>query len=125
MTEAMIVEAVRAAGGPQALQQVQPAQQVADPNAVARFNAALAPQAPSDIPFAAQVAATFDAAQGHYQEMLHRTHALVAMSKVHGLSATELSTLQYEVANLSFQQEIVTNIAKKASDAVSTLVKNG
>ena len=39
--------------------------------------------------------------------------------------ATELSTLQYEVANLSFQQEIVTNIAKKASDAVSTLVKNG
>ena len=46
-------------------------------------------------------------------------------SKVHGRSATEWSKLQYEVANLSFQQEIVTNIAKKASDAVSTLVKNG
>ena len=125
MTEAMIVDAVRAAGAQQALQQAQTVQQVADPSAVARFNAALAPQGPTEIPFAAQVAATFDAAQGQYQEMLHRTHALVAMSTVHRLSATELSTPQYEVANLSFQQEIVTHIAKKASDAVSTLVKNG
>lgn len=125
MTEAMMVEAIRAAGGPQALQPMQAPEAVVDPAAVARFNAALAPQGPTDIPFASQVAATFNAAQGQYQEMLHRTHALVAMSKVHGLSAAELSTLQYEVANLSFQQEIVTNIAKKASDAVSTLVKNG
>lgn len=125
MTEAMMVEAVRAAGGPQALQPMQAPEAVVDPAAVARFNAVLAPQGPTDIPFAAQVAATFNAAQGQYQEMLHRTHALVALSKVHGLSAAELSTLQYEVANLSFQQEIVTNIAKKASDAASTLVKNG
>ena len=63
MTEAMIVEAVRAAGAQQALQQAQTVQQVADPSAVARFNAALAPQGPTEIPFAAQVAATFDAAQ--------------------------------------------------------------
>ena len=57
--------------------------------------------------------------------MLHRVHALTSLSRSHALSAAELSELQYEVANLSFQQEIVTNIAKKASDAVSTLVKNG
>ena len=125
MTEAMIVEAVRAAGSANPVQQAQAVQQTIDPAAVTRFEAAMAPQGPTEIPFAGQVAATFNAAQGQYQEMLHRTHALVAMSKVHGLSAAELSTLQYEVANLSFQQEIVTNIAKKASDAVSTLVKNG
>lgn len=125
MTEAMIVEAVRAAGSAQALQQAQAVQQVADPSAVARFEAAMAPQAPTEIPFAGQVAATFNTAQGNYQEMLHRIHALSAMSRTHALSSAEMFELQYEVANLAFQQDVVTNIAKKASDAVSTLVKNG
>ena len=125
MTEAMIVEAVRAAGGVNPMQQAQTVQQVADPDAVARFEAAMAPQAPTEIPFAGQVAATFNAAQGNYQEMLHRIHALSAMSATHALSSAEMFELQYEVANLAFQQDVVTNIAKKASDAVSTLVKNG
>ena len=125
MTEAMIVEAVRAAGGVNPMQQAQAVQQVADPDAVARFEAAMAPQAPTEIPFAGQVAATFNAAQGNYQEMLHRIHALSAMSATHALSSAEMFELQYEVANLAFQQDVVTNIAKKASDAVSTLVKNG
>ena len=125
MTEAMIVEAVRAAGGVDPMQRAQAVPQVADPTAVARFQAAMAPQAPTEIPFAGQVAATFNAAQGNYQEMLHRIHALSAMSATHALSAGEMMELQYEVANLAFQQDVVTNIAKKASDAVSTLVKNG
>lgn len=130
MTEAMIVEAVRAAGTSPATQAAaaqtaQAATAAADPDAVARFEAALAPQPVADIPFASQVAASFDAAQGNYQQILHRIHALTSMSKTHALSAAEMSELQYEVANLAFQQEIVTNLAKKASDAVSTLVKNG
>lgn len=125
MTEAMIVEAVRSAGMVQGVRPAAQVQQVVDPDAVARFEAAMAPQAPTDIPFAAQVSETFGAAQANYQEMLHRVHALTSMSRTQALSAAEMSELQYEVANLSFQQEIVTNIAKKASDAVSTLVKNG
>lgn len=127
MNETMIVEVVRAAGGLQgaaAAAQTAPAA-AADPAAVARFEAAMAPEAPAAVPFAAEVAASFDAAQGHYQEMLHRVRALTELSSARALSSAELSALQYEVANLAFQQEIVTNIAKKASDAVSTLVKNG
>ncbi len=125
MTEAMIVEAVRAAGGVQGAAAVQQTVAAADPAAVARFEAAMAPEAPASIPFASEVAASFNTAQGNYQEMIHRVHALTSMVKTHALSAAELSELQYEVANMAFQQEIVTNVAKKASDAVSTLVKNG
>ena len=40
-------------------------------------------------------------------------------------SVLQMTELQYEVANLSFQQEVVTNVAKKASSAIETLVKNG
>ena len=125
MTEAMIVEAVRAAGAVSGAQAPLAVQNVADPDAVAKFQAAMAPQGPTEIPFASQVAETFHAAQNNYQEMLHRVHALTSMSRSHNLSSAEMSELQYEVANLAFQQEIVTNVAKKASDAVSTLVKNG
>ena len=125
MTEAMIVEAVRAAGQAQGVQGTAAVAQALDPQAVRRFQAAMAPQGPTEIPFAAQVAETFGAAQSGYQAHLHRIEALASLSGTHALSAGELSTLQYEIANLSFQQEIVSNIAKKASDAVTTLVKNG
>ena len=125
MTEAMIVEAVRAAGAVQGAQAPLAAQNVVDPDAVAKFQAAMATRGPTEIPFASQVAETFRTAQDNYQEMLHRVHALTSMSRSHNLSSAEMSELQYEVANLAFQQEIVTNVAKKASDAVSTLVKNG
>ena len=133
MTEQMIVEAVKAAGAnaAQTAQMAQSVQATADPAAVAQFQAAMGPQAPTagtpatDIPFAAQIASTWSAAQTNYQGLVHRIKALTELRQLHGPSAAELSELQYEVANLSFQQEVVTNIAKKASDAVSTLVKNG
>ena len=134
MTEQMIVEAVRAAGagGADATQQAREAvQATADPAAVASFQSAMDPQAVTgvsavtEIPFAAQISSTWKAAQVNYQGLLHRIKALTEMRQMHGPSAAELSELQYNVANLSFQQEVVTNIAKKASDAVSTLVKNG
>ncbi len=125
MTEAAIVEAVRAACMTGRTDQVEQVAKVADPSVVARFQAAMEVQEPTPIPFAQQVAATFDAAQGNHQGILHRIRALTELSHVKGPSAGILTELQYEVANLSFQQEVVTNIAKKASDAVSTLVKNG
>jgi len=125
MTETAIVEAVRAAGTAMDAQNAMQAAKAADPAAVERFQAAMTPQAPSDIPFAAQVASTFKTAEANYQGILHRIKALTELRGLHGASAADMTALQYEVANLSFQQEVVTNIAKKASDAVSTLVKNG
>ena len=43
---------------------------------------------------------------------------------MHGPSSRELVELQYEVMNLSFQQEVVTKVADKASTAIQTLIKN-
>ena len=133
MTEQMIIEAVKAAGTnvTQTAQLQQAAQATADPQAVAAFQAAMAPQgvmatqAVTEIPFAAQVAGTWKVAQENYQGLVHRIKALTELREMHGPSSAELSELQYEIQNLSFQQEIVTSIAKKASDAVSTLIKNG
>lgn len=133
MTEQMIIEAVKAAGTnvTQTAQMQQAAHATADPNAVAAFQAAMAPQgvtatqAVTEIPFAAQVAGTWKVAQENYQGLVHRIKALTELREMHGPSSAELSELQYEIQNLSFQQEVVTSIAKKASDAVSTLIKNG
>lgn len=125
MTETAIIEAIRSAGSAPRLDMLQETLKTADPEAVARFQEALAPTRVTDIPFAAQVAETWRAAQDNQQGILHRITALTAMREGQGPSAAELSLLQYEVQNLSFQQEVVTNLAKKASDAVSTLVKNG
>ena len=133
MTEQMIIEAVKAAGtnATQTAQTATAVQATADPAAVARFQAAMAPQqvsapeAVTDIPFASQVSKTWQVAQTNYQGIVHRIKALTELREMHGPSSADLSALQYEVQNLSFQQEVVTSIAKKASDAISTLIKNG
>ena len=131
MTESMIVEAVRAAGGPSALDQqsvgVGTAQAVADPSAVSRFQSAMGtqgPQAVDQVPFASEVAASWRSAQANNQGILHRIRALSELGRMHGPAAGELVELQYEVMNLSFQQEVVAKVADKASNAVQTLVKN-
>ena len=124
MTEAMVVEAVR--GAVANSQMTGAAVQAApDPAAVDRFMSAMSSEKAAEIPFAAQIAATWKTAEGNYQGILHRVKALAEIRERHYPSAAELSELQYEIANLTFQQEVATNIAKKASDAVSTLVKNG
>jgi type III secretion system YscI/HrpB-like protein len=43
---------------------------------------------------------------------------------MHGPSSGNLVELQYEVMNLSFQQEVVTKVADKSANAIQTLVKN-
>lgn len=126
MTETAIVEAVRAAGtglDPQMIADT--IKNVPDADAVARFEAAMTPSAPTDIPFAAQVSETWHVAQDNRQGILHRIKALTELRGVNGPSMAQLTELQYEVMNLTFQQEVVTDVAKKSSEAVSTLVKNG
>jgi len=125
MTEAMIVEAVKSAGVSPQAQQTQAAAAVADPSAVEQFRFAMGASEPTPVPLASQIAETWGVAQQNQQGILHRIKALTELRGARGPSAAEMAELQYEVANLSFQQEVVTNVAKKASDAVSTLVKNG
>ena len=134
MTESMIVEAVRAAGVAQ-LPATDPAAtgvatSVADPDAVARFQAAMGvggPQATATvdpIPFASEATAAWRSAQANNQGILHRIRALSQLERMHGPSVGNLVELQYEVMNLSFQQEVVTKVADKSANAIQTLVKN-
>ncbi len=132
MTESMIVEAVRAAGaqGVAPAQEVQSASRVADPSAVARFEAAMSADpvhgaaAVDAIPFASQAAAAWRGAQANNQGILHRIRALTQLRAERALSAPEMIELQYEVANLAFQQEVVTKVADKSSSAIQTLIRN-
>ena len=78
----------------------------------------------ASIPFASQVSAAWRSAQVNNQGMLHRIRALSELRNRHSLSAAEMVELQYEVMNLSFQQEVVTKVADKTSNAVQTLIKN-
>ena len=131
MTEAMIVEAVKAAGGAQMSATdsgaVNASAPVADPSAVSRFNAAMGVQGTAEvdpIPFASEVSAAWRSAQANNQGILHRIRALSQLGRMHGPASGELVELQYEVMNLSFQQEVVTKVADKTSNAIQTLVKN-
>ena len=126
MTESMIVEAVRGVAGSQQLAAggAQAPQAAADPASVARFQAAMGAQAPDPIPFASEASAAWRAAQANNQGILHRIRALSELNKMHGPAMGELVELQYEVMNLAFQQEVVTKVADKSSNAIQTLIKN-
>lgn len=130
MTESIIVEAVRAAGGPQAAvapDATSASAPVANPSAVSRFEAAMGVSGPAEVvpvPFASEVSAAWRSAQANNQGILHRIRALTQLRAEHSPSAPEMIELQYEVANLAFQQEVVTKVADKTSSAIQTLVKN-
>ena len=124
MTESMIVEAVRAAGGPNSAYDPSAAgaaAPVADPNSVSRFNSAMAAD---PVPFASEVSAAWRSAQVNNQGILHRIRALSQLDRRDGVCARDMVELQYEVMNLSFQQEVVTKVADKSSNAIQTLIKN-
>lgn len=127
MLDPMIVEAISSMQRTQAVQSWQNVQDplpVVDPAAVAKFQAAMAPDAPEAIPMASEISAVWRSAQENYQGMVHRIKALTETSGTRSLSAVELGELQYEVANLAFQQEVVAKVADKASTAIQTLIKN-
>ena len=130
--ETLAIEAIRASQSATAAQ-TGAAAAAAGPSAapsasaVSKFQAAMAvdaPQGVSAIPFASQVSAVWRSAQANNQGMLHRIRALTELRAQHSLSAADLVELQYEVMNLSFQQDVVTKIADKSSNAVQTLIKN-
>ena len=133
MNDAMIAEAVRAvqpSAAQDAADSTFASERVANPNAVSRFQAAMAAEGPQSpvaadpVPFASEATAAWRSAQVNNQGILHRIRALSAMSAEHALSAPEMIELQYEVANLAFQQEVVTKVADKSSNAIQTLIKN-
>ena len=102
-----------------AVSKFEAAMAAADPSAVGR-----SADSPATIPFATQASEAWHAAERNHQGLLHRIKALTELRAEHGPSASELVELQYEVMNLSFQQEVVTKIADKSSNAVQTLIKN-
>ena len=129
MTEAAMIEAVRAVGGA-GTQQMAPAQvqPVADPAAVDAFQAAMAAggvEKPTPVPFADRVAAAWRTAQGCEQQHLQRMRSIAEPSDRRMLSALEMANLQYELATMKFNLDVTLTVAKKTSDAVTTLVKNG
>jgi len=138
MTNEMIIEAVRSAMAVQPVMQpirLEATTVAADPAVVAKFEEAmrtadvspaqLVPPAEKvhDIPFAGRAEAAFMAAQDNNQGIMSRIHALSAEGG-RTLTMPELMELQYEVANLSFQQDLVTKVIDRASTAIQTLVKN-
>ncbi len=129
MLEAAAIEAVRAAQAPQSvayLNEQLSVNRTADADAVKAFQAAMGVGGPDPIPFAQQISSTWRVAQDMNQGIMHRIHALTEAKRLgNSPSVLQMTELQYEVANLSFQQEVVTNVAKKASAAIETLVKNG
>ena len=128
MIEIGAIEAVRAVQAPQSvayLNEQMNANKVADPNAVAAFEEAMAPQGPDPIPFAQQVSEAWRSAQDVRSEKLKRIESLINMNPDEGRSADVMLRLQYEMINFGFQQEVVSDIAKKASTAIETLIKNG
>jgi type III secretion system YscI/HrpB-like protein len=126
MTEAMIIEAISSAGirGVDPMMGAQAVQASPDPAAVAEFQAAMLPEPVAEIPFADSAARSWAMAHDNNQGIIHRIRALSELSAERALSAPELYELQYEVANLSFQQEVVAKVADKASQAIQTLIKN-
>lgn len=125
MTEAAAIEAVRAAGGANWMQQAAAVPQTPDPNAVAAFADAMAAPAPDAIPFVQQIAETWRGAEIGNQRNLQTAVKMLGIGEHRVLSLGEFSRLQYELNEASFQMEITALVAKKVSDAVSTLVKNG
>ena len=129
MLEAAAIEAVRAAQAPQSvayLNEQLSASKTADADAVNAFQSAMGAGGTDPIPFAEQVSTTWRVAQDMNQGIMHRIHALSEAKQLgNAPSVLQMTELQYEVANLSFQQEVVTSVAKKASSAIETLVKNG
>ena len=124
MTEAMAIEAVRAAGGANWAQQAA-LPQSPDPNAVAAFSDAMAAPAPDAVPFVQQIAETWRGAEVGNQRNLQSAVKMLGVGEHRVLSLGEFSRLQYELTEAGFQMEITTLVAKKVSDTVSTLVKNG
>lgn len=125
MSEMAAIEAVRAVNGPNWAQAAGGAQPGLDPNAVSAFEKAMGTEGPGRIPFVSQVAETWRASEVCNQNCLQTSVDILGTSGDRMMSVGELTRLQYELQTAGFHLEVTTIVAKKVSDAVSTLVKNG
>ena len=107
------------------MQQAAAVPQTPDPNAVAAFADAMAAPAPDAVPFVRQIAETWRGAEIGNQRNLQTAVKMLGVGEHRVLSLGEFSRLQYELTEAGFQMEITALVAKKVSDTVSTLVKNG
>ncbi len=130
MTDGIIVEAIRSVkltGTASDAQVANGTAPVANPDAVARFQSAMGVdevEKVDAVPFVDEMSAVWRSAQENHQGLLHRIKALNAMNAQGGVNIGNLTELQYEVATLSFQQEVVGKVADKTSNAIQTLIKN-
>ena len=133
-----IVEAIQAAMKATAAQAADTVQATQPPDVklVEKFNEVMAtadirpenqivqePQ-PTRVPFADRVGEAFRAAEARQFETYGKLSDLVDVSKTRTLTLTELMELQYQVANLSIQQELVAKVIDRGSQAIQTLFKN-
>ncbi len=79
---------------------------------------------PTRVPFADRVGEAFHAAEARQFETYGKLRELVDVSKTRTMSLTELMEMQYQVANLSIQQELVAKVIDRGSQAIQTLFKN-
>ena len=133
-----IVEAIQAAMKASATQAAESVQVAQPPDAalVEKFNEVMATAGirpenqivqeptPTRVPFADRVGEAFHAAEARQFETYGKVRELVDISKTRTLSLTELMELQYQVANLSIQQELVAKVIDRGSQAIQTLFKN-
>ena len=130
MTDGIIVEAIRSVkltGTASDAQVANGTAPVANPDAVAKFQAAMGVdgvEKADAVPFVDEMSAVWRSSQENHQGLLHRIKALNEMNAQGGVTIGNLTELQYEVATLSFQQEIVGKVADKTSNAIQTLIKN-
>ncbi|MCR5380955.1 MAG: type III secretion system inner rod subunit SctI, partial [Lentisphaeria bacterium] len=133
-----IVEAIQAAMKATTIQAAETVQVVQPPDVklVEKFNEIMAtadirPEnqivqepTPTRVPFADRVGEAFHAAEARQFETYGKLRELVDVSKTRTMSLTELMEMQYQVANLSIQQELVAKVIDRGSQAIQTLFKN-
>ncbi|MBP1582718.1 MAG: type III secretion system inner rod subunit SctI [Victivallales bacterium] len=133
MTDGMIVEAIRSvrmSPADQAVALNANAPNVPAPGAVERFQAAMATNEPqatqkvASVPFAAEMSDSWKQVQEERQGILQRLRDFSLLNGYDGANAAAMLEMQYEIVNLSFQQEVVAKVADKSSNAVQTLIKN-
>ena len=79
----------------------------------------------AEVPWGSAIASAWEAAASHQRTMRTRLVERLEAGCQQPWSLREMAALQHEVASITFQQEVVTQLAKKATDCVVTLIKNG
>ena len=139
MEDMNAIQAIRAAFQPVQIDPAIMAQKTAptaDPQAIQAFTEVMEsqsirpenqvmPEPPiSQIPFADRVGEAFKLAEAGQFATYEKLHDFAKASDLKTMSLAELMEMQYQVANLAFQQELVAKVVDRSSQAIQTLFKN-